>query len=260
MLADTGLATAFNIGLHEIIRKAIELGILGKVEKTWATAKDQRVCRKCWLLSGVTIDFFEKFFESEKYTGEIPPLHPNCRCAVVYKEVLPPGLIPLTPEQMTTPNLPPEFLGTVPNNPEDIEEALKYYEGQIADQPIENGIIITFEGEVYHTTGDESTLNPILELGDKLNGSIVTHNHPVGESEYSFSDLDLNLFMDHDLNVLRGSDENFVYELNRNSSDVDDDNFTIEDALNDEKGFINRHVTVIDKAKELGIGYRRWSK
>ncbi len=256
MLADTGLATAFNIGLHEIIRKAIELGILGKVEKTWATAKDQRVCRKCWLLSGVTIDFFEKFFESEKYTGEIPPLHPNCRCAVVYKEVLPPGLIPLTPEQMTTPNLPPELLGTVPNNPEDIEEALKYYEGQIADQPIENGIVITPEGEVYHTTGDDDTLNPILDLSNKLNGAIVTHNHPVDSAnEYSFRGDDIDLFMNYGLEVLHGVDENFVYELNRNPEDIDQ-----IPSIEDGTEFDYRHSQVIEKAESLGIGYRRWQR
>ena len=168
MIADTGLATAFNIGLHEIIRKATELGLLGKVEKTWVTAQDQKVCDKCLALSGVTIDFFEKFYESDVYTGETPPLHPNCRCAVVYREVLPPGVVALTPEQMTTPNQSPELLGTLPNNPADKEEALKYYEGQIADQPIENALVFTADGEVYHATGDENTLDPILDLGDKL--------------------------------------------------------------------------------------------
>ena len=260
MIVDTGLATAFNIGLHEIIRKAIELGLLGRVEKTWVTAKDQKVCKRCWLLSGVTIDFFEKFYESEVYTGEIPPLHPNCRCAVVYREVLPPGLIPLTPEQMATPNLPPELLGKVPNNPEDVEEALKYYEGQIADQPIENGIVITPDGEVYHTTGDEGTLSPILELGDKLNDATITHNHPTGETEYSFSNDDIALFMNYGLERLRGIDDKFVYELSRDPKDIDVNDFSIEDALNDKSGLIGRHSKVIELATIYGIGYRRWSK
>ena len=257
MIADTGLATAFNIGLHEIIRKAIELGLLGKVEKTWVTAQDQKVCDKCLALSGVTVDFFEKFYESDVYTGETPPLHPNCRCAVVYREVLPPGVVPLTPEQMTTPNQSPELLGTLPNNPADKEEALKYYEGQIADQPIENGIVITPEGEVYHTTGDENTLNPILDLGNKLNGATVTHNHPVGESEYSFSKDDLTLFMDYELERLRGTDEKFVYEFNRNSEDIDNDDLTVEDMMS---GNNYLHLKVIERAKILGIGYRRWKR
>ena len=260
MIADTGLAAAFNIGLHEIIRKAIALGLLGKVEKTWVTAKDQKVCSKCWLLSGVTIDFNEKFYESDVYTGETPPLHPNCRCAVVYREVLPPGVRPLTPEQMTKPNQSPELLGTLPNNPADKEEALKYYEGQIADQPIENALVFTADGEVYHATGDENTLDPILDLGDKLNDATVTHNHPTGESEYSFSDDDIALFMNYELERLRGIDDKFVYELNRNPEDIDCNDFSIEDALNDTSGLIGRHSKVIEIATIYGIGYRRWSK
>ena len=156
---------------------------------------------------------------------------------------------------MITPNQSPELLGTVPNNPKDIEEALKYYEGQIADQPIENGIVITPEGEVYHATGDESTLNPILELGDKLNGATVTHNHPAGESEYSFSDDDMNLFMNHELERLRGIDENFAYELNHDPNDIDDPVF-----FGDVNEFNYRHSQVVDKAKDYGIGYRRWSR
>ena len=188
MISDTGLATAFNIGLHEIIRKAIELGLL-------------------------------------------------------------------TPEQMTTPNQSPELLGTVPNNPKDIEEALKYYEGQIANQPIENGIVITPDGEVYHTTGDEGTLSPILELGDKLNDATITHNHPTEETEYSFSNDDIALFMNYGLERLRGIDDKFVYELSRDPNEIDDPVF-----FGDVNEFNYRHSQVVDKARDYDIGYRRFSR
>ena len=175
----------------------------------------------------------------------------------VQREVLPPGVVPLIPEQMTTPNQSPELLGTLPNNPADKEEALKYYEGQIADQPIENALVFTADGEVYHATGDENTRDPILDLGDKLNGATVTHNHPVGESEYSFSKDDLTLFMDYELERLRGTDEKFVYEFNRNSEDIDNDDLTVEDMMS---GNNYLHLKVIERAKILGIGYRRWKR
>ena len=64
--------------------------------------------------------------------------------------------------------------------------------------------------------------------------------------------------MKYELDRLRGIDEYFTYELNRNPKDRDIDNFTIEDAMNDVNGFIHRHVNVINIAEELGIGYRRW--
>lgn len=256
MIADTGLVTAFNIGLHEIIRKAKEIGLLGKVMKTWITAEDEKLCDKCSALSGVTIDFNEKFFKNGTYTGEMPPAHPNCRCSLFYKEVLPPGLSELKEEQMITPNLSPRLLGKVSNNFEDIKEAVEYYEGQISNQPIENGIIITTEGEVYHTTGDENSLNPILDLGDKLKDSIVTHNHPLDSAnEYSFSGDDIDLFMNYNLYELHGLDETFIYELNRNYNDIDK-----MPSIEESTEFDYRHSQVIDKALELGIGYRRWKR
>ena len=60
--------------------------------------------------------------------------------------------------------------------------------------------------------------------------------------------------MKYNLSVLRGSDDKYVYELNRNSEDVDsllDDWMTVENF---------QHCTIIRKAIEKGIGYRRWKK
>lgn len=59
---------------------------------------------------------------------------------------------------------------------------------------------------------------------------------------------------------LRGIDDRFVYELNRNPSDIDEDNFTIEDVINDVDGVLNHHINVIHRAESLNIGYRRWAR
>ena len=260
MLAENSLVEGFNKGLYELLLQGMKLGVIGACEKIWVTANDEKVCRDCWLMSGAVAAFNEKFHDFQgKTLGLFPPLHPHCRCVVFYRMLLPPGLNDLTSAAMSTPNTSPYLLGNVdPSDGALIAEVLNHYEGRIVTQPIENAIIITADGEVYHTTGNLNSVDPILELENKLNGATVTHNHPVGsDNEYSFSNNDIDLFMKYDIYRLRGIDENFKYELNRNPKDRDIDNFTIEDAINDTNGFINRHINVISRAEELGIGYRR---
>ena len=89
-----------------------------------------------------------------------------------------------------------------------------------------------------------------------MKGAYVTHNHPIGsDGDYSFSNKDINMFMSYGLQILRGIDEKFVYELNRNSVDIDEE-FSV--GKTDESSF--RHNWVIKRAKSMGIGYRRWRR
>ncbi|MBQ9480101.1 MAG: hypothetical protein IJU71_11185 [Selenomonadaceae bacterium] len=209
-------------------------------------------------MSGTVAAFDEQFRDKQgNAVGLIPPLHPRCRCVVYYRRLLPPGLNDITPTAMSTPNTSPYLLGRVdPNDGEQLAAVIRHYEERIANQSIENAIIITAYGEVYHTTGDLNTVNPILLLGNKLNGATVTHNHPRDSAnEYSFSGNDIELFMSHSIERLRGIDERFVYELNRNPQDSDVGSVTVEDMAD---GFGYRHFKVMEKAEELGIGYRRW--
>lgn len=142
-----------------------------------------------------------------------------------------------------------------------IVETIQHFEKQIVNFDVENAIIITQSGEVFRCIGDKNNIGSILKLSDKLNGAYVTHNHPTGSAnEYSFSNDDINLFMRFKLPLLRGIDEKFIYELNRNPLDLDIDNFNIDDLIGDTKGFVNRHIAVIKRARELGIGYRRWAR
>ena len=133
---------------------------------------------------------------------------------------------------------------------------LKYFEKQIVTREVENAIIITASNEVYHCSGDKNNIDTILELGDKLRCAYVTHNHPIGSAnEYSFSDDDIKLFMKYKLSVLRGIDEKFIYELNRNPKDLDD-----LIPLGEVDEYSNHHNKVITKAKSMGIGYQRWQR
>ena len=142
-----------------------------------------------------------------------------------------------------------------------VRATLEHFEKQISGYGVENAVVITDANEVYRCVGDKNGVTSILDLGNKLRGASVTHNHPIGSSnEYSFSKFDIDMFMNYGLKFLRGIDEKFVYELNRNASDLDMDNFSIEDLMNNPAGSMSRHIAVIKKAKELGIGYRRWSR
>ncbi|MCH5271587.1 MAG: phage minor capsid protein [Lachnospiraceae bacterium] len=135
-----------------------------------------------------------------------------------------------------------------------VQSTLVKYESEIVDEPIENAIVITKSGEVWQCFGNLNGVYPDVDLGERLRGAWVTHNHPIGSSnEYSFSKNDINLFMKYDLEILRGIDERYIYELTRNANEIDK-NVPIGEI--DE--FQARHEEVITIAERYGIGYRRY--
>ena len=134
-----------------------------------------------------------------------------------------------------------------------VSSKLKDYEKLIADSPIENAIVITRAGDIKQCFGTLNGVYPDIDLGNELKGAYVTHNHPIGsDNEYSFSAADIGLFADHNLEILRGIDEKYVYELNRNPNDIDQ--LMEIGQLNEEN---SRHNFVIDEAMKRKIGYRR---
>lgn len=145
------------------------------------------------------------------------------------------------------------FVGTVDSvEVGAIKSLLRKYEKQIVNEKVENAIVVTKSGEIYRCVGDLNGVYP-EELGEKLNGSYVTHNHPIGsDNEYSFSGNDINLFNKYNLAILRGVDERFTYELNRNPDDVDElmNIYEIDE-------YSARHNIVLGEAMERGYGYRR---
>lgn len=156
-------------------------------------------------------------------------------------------------------NISPHVVGNInTKNPEEIERAINFFENQIVNSKIENAVIITDDGKIYHCSGDLNKIDSILILGEKLNGSIVTHNHPQGsDGEHTFSKVDQKLFLDFDILKLRGVEKNFVYEFNRDPNDLNSDEPTVEDFMN---GYDYRHWDVLRMAKILKIGYRRWRR
>ena len=268
-IVHTELARAYNQGAHEGILAAQRAGLMGRCEMVWSTAGTNRVCGRCLALKDTVVG------HTDESGVTLPPLHPRCRCTIIYREV---GKTLTSPARngnvdgrglaagnsisLEVGGKSPYLISKI--NPKDtaqVKQVLDWFENSAVTAPVENAIIITTAGEIFHCTGGLNSLDPIVELGNKLRGSIVTHNHPVGSvNEYSFSDLDLKLFKDYELAVLRGVDERFIYELNRNPTDLDTNDFSNEELWNDTAGLLWRHLKVMEFAQENKFGYRRWLK
>lgn len=131
----------------------------------------------------------------------------------------------------------------------DAIEYLKKIEKEIVKENHEVAIVVTKYGEVYRADGGLDNVD-ITALGNKLVGASVTHNHPDEVTEYSFSDKDFILFLEYKLNTLRGCDNKYEYEFNRNPKDIDE-----YPAMDDENPY--RHFKTIQECKNANIGYRR---
>lgn len=87
-IARTEIANAVGEGHLEAFRSAREEGVLTKpVVKEWHTAEDEYVCPKCGPMDGVQVDVDENF-DTENGPLDRPPMHPNCRCDILFNVLL----------------------------------------------------------------------------------------------------------------------------------------------------------------------------
>ena len=141
-------------------------------------------------------------------------------------------------------------------NKELVRSTLEKYETVIADQEIENAVVVCADGAVIWCFGTKDHVYPDADLGERLKGASATHNHPPSSGhEYSFGNEDISTFMEYDMAYLRGIDEKYVYELSRDS-DVRDEQPSIFTAMS-HPGEMTRHSKVIEEAKSRHIGYTR---
>lgn len=95
---------------------------------------------------------------------------------------------------------------------------------------------------------------PDFDLGDKLYDAYVSHNHPIKDTEFSFSKDDIMLFEKYNLKLLRGIDEKYKYELNNSgkvdtpSTELNDENSQLETIIIEAE---NRGVRILEKTKNL---------
>jgi SPP1 gp7 family putative phage head morphogenesis protein len=85
-IARTELAFAYNNGTHQGIIQAQERGLIGLVNKVWCTADDERTCERCAPLDNVKVPMDAHFEDINGKRVLLPPLHPHCRCTVLYEE------------------------------------------------------------------------------------------------------------------------------------------------------------------------------
>ncbi len=202
--------------------------------------KSDNICSRCRFCNNVPTDI-DKAVAYENF----PPLHPHCKCYIA--PVFEDGIFS-EDDDYFEPRLIEKLKST---DDETVMSKLKFYENQIVDDIIENAIVITKDGEVYRCLGTANRVYPD-KLGNKLIGASVTHNHPIEETEYSFSNDDIRLFETFKLKVLRGIDKKYLYELNLTGNiDIeylDIFKMTFED---------NRNQYTANIAEEKGLGYWR---
>lgn len=100
-------------------------------------------------------------------------------------------------------------------NEKEINKTLLQFEKEAVYKKIETACIITSNGDVYKCFGTNKAVYPDYDLGDELYGAIVSHNHPIDETDFSFSSPDRNMFSHFNLIILRWCDEKYVYELSK---------------------------------------------
>lgn len=87
-IARTELMRSMNEGHQAFISEAIKRDLLdeNEWEKVWWTAKDERVCPLCGPLHGETVGAKDTFTTPN---GQLMagPLHPRCRCVVLFKPI-----------------------------------------------------------------------------------------------------------------------------------------------------------------------------
>lgn len=93
-IARTELAAAYGAGAHYGVLQAQEQNYMGEVEKYVLDAGDERVCAFCKEVCGKRFKMNDPIplpRGVKSYNGEVTvPLHPRCRCVMIYEEVSPP--------------------------------------------------------------------------------------------------------------------------------------------------------------------------
>lgn len=151
------------------------------------------------------------------------------------------------------PHDPPVYLGRISmSDLAKIDQMLTAFEMENRNAKYEKALVILQDGNVYECHGTAQSVYPDADLGDKIKGSIITHNHPAEYTEYSFSKRDCLLFKEYGLQVLRGTDMNYIYELTRLNDAVDELKSIFD--MEFEEG---RNEEVKDWAVKNGVGYSR---
>ena len=221
-IARTELATAYNTGNDEAVRQAVNQGLMPIVHKVWSTAMDGHVCSACEDLEGTEVGMDDEFSATigknvkRTLSTLLPPMHPRCKCAVMYVE---------TGEYITQsesegalgignseeePDTYYEILDRVEY--ENAEEEIDKWNEQFRYELVENAVVVDKNGDVHHFVGDERRVGI---FGVDLDGAYVTHNHPESEGIVSFGADDFYFLREHQgIACLQCVNPEYTYRIN----------------------------------------------
>ena len=80
-ITHTELAFAYNRGSNIGVQRAIRQGLMGRCAMIWSTAGTNRVCSRCLALKDTVVGY------TDESGVTLPPLHPRCRCTIIYDEI-----------------------------------------------------------------------------------------------------------------------------------------------------------------------------
>ena len=80
-IVHTELSRAYNRGAFDGVRAAQRAGLMNHCEMIWSTAGTNRVCGRCLSLKDSVVG------HTNEQGVQLPPLHPRCRCVIVYREI-----------------------------------------------------------------------------------------------------------------------------------------------------------------------------
>lgn len=134
-----------------------------------------------------------------------------------------------------------------------VREVFSKYEIGMAKLNYETAIVVRADGNVYGVIGGKNFVNSQV-VGD-LTGAYITHNHPIGETEFSFSFEDVNSFINNKLTYLKGLDQEYEYELSWDLFESDpqppENLMTFENTQN---------FRIYEYTKKYNIRYRRFKR
>lgn len=247
--------------------------------KRWNTMKDERVrpnrrykTKKGWksgkpgfynhaAMDGVEIPLDEDFKLPSGASGPAPGKMGvagediNCRCFLTYrmeKKKWGLGATIGDPEAGVPLHEEPKRIKSIPVwDVRAIAKELDAFDEKAVALDHEEALVILKTGEVYRCTGTLDHVFPDYDLGERLRGAYITHNHVATETLWTFSTDDMRLFLQYDLEELRGSDVKYMYRLSKADLRVDE---TPEDWWDLESYW---HAVMIRNATAYKIGYRR---
>lgn len=155
-----------------------------------------------------------------------------------------------------TPETTIERVGHVDREDQEaVNGTIDKFEDEVRSAPIEHAVVIAKTGNIYRCAGIKDGVNiGLVGEYEDLADAIVSHNHPIDVTEYSFGEDDRIAFGSYGLAMLRGVDLKYSYELNRYSSYTDPHHSLVE-IMNDPE--LAEHEYNIDYAETMQVGYRR---